>query len=867
VDELKRIWKPLANGSSLAFCAALVLTACSSGGGGSSNPILDPKNAFGGPAPSGAQVVSSDEFVRLSGQEGFALDTLKLREDRKAKAQAQFQADTVEVQRLAAQFPAYNKALSDPDPSLSVLPDGNYRLTLTGKSGPFEVVTDGKPSLFRDMLESRKRFDDPANQLRVYRTGFDALPDALKTGLSTPDSLSSAGLAALLDARRALGQRLAANPAALADARPVSASAAPGLRPQGVAPDAKPSSYPASPSLELGAGKGLDHDGCSPTSFGANGLYQNFWWRQKFYATSVKDQGRRGACSGFALTAALESRIAIEQGRWVNLSEQFLWGQIAAVWDPREYGDGSILPNRAEDFHEQSYALPLEQAWNYNQSPKRQENKNLEFYYDSCIGYDEYCSNASHQLHETCTYLPGNYTVCAYIMPPPTGERFKESKPDTIFDWYNDAFGLPVDEMRQYLRTGHPMVAGLIVHEGFKNPNNQGYVTTLSDNKTSGRHAVQVVGFVSNDEIQANPAISSDYKNLAATSGGGYFIVKNSWGYCWGDAGFVYVPETWAKAYFTQVTVFDAKPSNEFKSTPNAAPSIQITAPTTSSSFPFKQQTTYTAQVSDPDSPAPDVTWTSDVDGPLGSGSSITYAFSSPGQRTITATATDDKGAQASTSITVKGVTLAPKVFIDAPLPNATIYAGSTQVNFQGSSMENNGAFGTLPCSSLVWTSSNPSDTLGAGCAFTAVFTTVGQRTITLKGTDAYGLSGSALLTINVQQKPASGPPLVKILEPVGGKLYSNPQTAIGLSYSLDDPGGTPTSQYAVIWKIKTGTLEQVITPKTCTVLGRPYACFVPADYGYGASPAKSATVTLTITDPENLTGTDSVAITIGVPG
>ncbi len=865
---MKRIPKQVASFLGLALLAALWLTACSSGGGGPSNPILDPKNAFGGPAPSGAQVVSSDEFVRLSEQEGFALDTLGLRADRKAKAQAQFQTDTAEVQRLAAQFPAYNKTLADPDPSLSVLPDGNYRLTVTGKSGPFEIVTDGKPSLYRDMLESRKRFDDPANQLRVYRTGFDALPDALKAGLPTPDSLSSASLTALLDVRRALGQRLAANPTALADARlAVGPSNASGLRPQGVAPDAKPTGYPASPSLEVGAGKGLDHDSCSPTNFGANGLYQNFWWRQKFYATSVKDQGRRGACSGFALTGALESRIAIEQGRWVNLSEQFLWGQIAAVWDPREYGDGSILPNRAEDFHEQNYALPLEQAWNYNQSPSRQENKNLEFYFYSCVGYDEYCSDASHQLKEVCTYLTGNFAVCGYVMPTPTGERFKESKPDTIFDWYNDAFGLPVDEMRQYLKTGHPMVAGLLVHEGFNYPNNQGYVTTLADNKFWGRHAVQVVGFVPNDEIQSSSSLSSDYKNLAASSGGGYFIVKNSWGTCWGDAGFVYVPENWAKAYFTQVTVFDAKPSNEFKSTPNVVPTIQITAPAANSSFPFKQPTTYTAQVSDPDSPAPDVTWSSDVDGPLGSGSSISYAFSSPGQRTITATATDDKGAQSSASITVKGVNLAPKVFIDAPLPNATIYAGSTQVDFKGSSIDGDGVFGSLPCSSLVWTSSNPSDTLGAGCAFTAVFTTVGQRTITLRGTDAYGLSGNTFLTINVQQKPVSGPPLVKILGPVNAKLYGNPQTAIPLSYSLDDPGGTPTSQYTVVWKIKTGTLEQVITPKTCTVLGRPYACFVPADYGYGASPARSATVTLTITDPENLTGTDSVTITIGVPG
>ncbi len=847
-----------------------ILAACQSGGG-NPDPILTPANAFGGPTPDGAQTVTPDEFKRLAGLEGFAFDTLKLRADRKARAAAQFKADDAEVRGLAAQFPAYNKALKEPDlsdPNLTVLSDGNYLVTVSGKNGPFRVVTDGKPSLYRDMLESRKIFLNPANQLRVYRMGYDPLSDALKAGLPTPESLSSASLEAILEARRALGKRLAANPAALADARSVAPRmTAPGLTGQGVAPDAKPSGYPASPSLEEGAGKGIDHDGCSPTSFGPNGLYQNFWWRQKFYATSVKSQGRRGACSGFALSGALETRIAIEQGRWVNLSEQFLWGKIASEWDPREYGDGSILPNRAEDFYEQHYALPLEQTWNYNQSPQRVDDKNLEFYAKSCNGYDEFCSDASHQLKLVCTDLLG-VTYCGYAMPSPSGERFKESEPDTIFDWYNDAFGLPVDEMRQLLRQGHPMVAGLLVHEGFKYPNNQGYVTALADNHFWGRHAVQVVGFVSNDEIQSSPSLSSDYKNLAATSDGGYFILKNSWGYCWGDAGFVYVPLSWAKAYFTQVTVFASNPSAEFKSTPNAAPTIQITAPADHASFPFAQPTTYTATVTDPDSPAPSVTWTSDLDGALGTGSSITASFGAPGTRKMTATATDDKGAKASATITVTGINLAPKVFIDAPLSSALIWAGSTPVNFKGSSIDGDGVFGELPCTSLIWKSSNPIDTLGAGCAFAAVFATTGQRTITLTGTDAYGLKGTASVTLSVVPKPPSGPPVVQITSPIDGSNHPNPGASIPLYYTLDDPGGASTSQYGVVWKIvlDNGT-EQVVQPKTCTVLRRAYPCFMPSDYGFGDAPARFLKLKLTVTDPENLTGTDTVTITVGVPG
>jgi Papain family cysteine protease len=456
-------------------------------------------------------------------------------------------------------------------------------------------------------------------------------------------------------------------------------------------------------------------------------------------------------------------------------------------------------------------------------------------------------------------------------MPTPSGERHQETVPDTIFDWYNDAFGLPVIEMRSLLRHGHPMVAGLLVNTGYSNPDANGFITTLSDNDTKGRHAVQIVGFISDENIQAHPTLSATVKQASSLSGGGYFIIKNSWGYCSGDAGYIYAPVTWAKEYFTQVTSFAVHPSAEYNSTPNSVPSIKITAPSNNSSFPFAQVTTYTATATDSDGPSPTVNWSSDVDGDLGTGESISKGFATPGTRVITATATDDKGAQASASITVTAINLAPKVFIDSPVSSdpTPLWSGSTSVHFKGSSIDGDGIFGSLPCTSLFWKSNNPNDAAlpNTGCEFDYVFTTNAIRTITLTGIDAYGLQASTSITLTIVPKPISGPPTVKIIDPVDGSFHPHSNFFIRLAYTIDDPGGTPTSQYILEWKIIfPNGISQVIQPKTCKLLQTSFPCFFPSDYGFGDAPAKTLKLQLMVTDPENLHGTDSVSITVGVP-
>jgi C1A family cysteine protease len=848
---------------------AALLSACTGTQPPAADPFFANQEPFGGDPPSDARTVTPEEFKRAAQQEGFTWDSLKRRQERAEAARAQFALDEAGIKRLATASRGYRRALQPPpaDGSVEVLDDGNYLVTVQGRNGPAQVVTEGPRSYFGDLLASRKRFEDAGNQVRVYRYGFDALPDALRTGLPTLDSLSGATLETVLNARRELAKRLEANPNAISDAKIVPG----GVRAQGVNPDAKPPDYPANPSLEEGFGEGSDRDqSCAGVEPDSAGLYKNFWWKQKFYATSVKDQARRGACAGFALTAAAESRIAIEKGRWVNLSEQRLWFQMAGIWQYRWYGDGANLVNRAEDFHEQGFQLPFEKTWNYNPSESRVANKSSQTYSKSCESYDEFCSNSSFQGEYICT---GPY--CAYFPAPATGERFKESEPDVLFDFWDDAFGVPVSEMRLLLKQGHPMTASFIVDGSYKNVSSQGYVTNPSDpvlnaDGNVGRHANQIVGFISDADIQAHPALPASVKQKSSQSEGGYFILKNSWGQCSGDNGYYYVSVKWAKEYFTSVVAFDVKPSNQFKQVPNVPPTVSITAPTNGLSFPYRQKITLKATAVDPDGSAtPTVTWASDKDGLLGTGAQLEASFSFPGTRTVTAVAADGKGGYSpAASVTITGVNQNPDANIISPNTNSTFYVNDP-VPFDGEGLDGDGTFPTeLPCSSLSWKSSNASDPspLFTGCEKNnVVFTTTGARTVTLTATDANGGQGTDTVTVNIVVKPPSGPPTVIITAPKAGASYGA-SSQIKLADTLSDPGGTPKSQYARVWTLKAGGLpEKIITPKSCLSSGgRPFTCFVPADYGINDNGVKISDLSLAVTDPEGLTGTGKVTINIG---
>ena len=295
----------------------------------------------------------------------------------------------------------------------------------------------------------------------------------------------------------------------------------------------------------------------------------------------------------------------------------------------------------------------------------------------------------------------------------------------------------------------------------------------------------------------------------------------------------------------------------------NQPPEITLTAPTgvTQVNLEFNL-VNFKVSVDDiegGDSCCP-VTWTSNLDGNMGSGKELSYSFKTLGTHTVTATTTDNGGLTDSVSKTVIVVNNPPTVEILNPSNNQILYRDQNYP-FEGTAID-----GVLdvPCNTFTWKSSKAGEGPWTGCTPTVKFTSNGARTITLSATDAQGAIGQDSVTINITDLPPSGPPQITIKSPKNGAQYSATSN-IRLSYSITNPGEGAVTE---VWKLKVGNTEKIITPKLCTgqVGGIPFAykCFKPADYGYNDNGVKLATLTLTVTDNESLSGTDTVSFSFG---
>ncbi len=336
-----------------------------------------------------------------------------------------------------------------------------------------------------------------------------------------------------------------------------------------------------------------------------SGLRARASWPLKDFNTCVRDQGNRGTCTAFGMSAAVESAVAVKYGRYVNLSEQDLYKKQKLEWFPFPldfYGDGynpawSVISQMIG-----GYRYPFERDWDYNKSKKRcisttDTNGNgllddpdprcdqQRRYHRSCENYSNVnCSDTNHQARNRCYRVETKVVtqvvrrVCNWVESIPVigavlgdwvcdnvtenVEKVEELEvclyetniPGTSGFRVNNAipFYAPildpqigVEQAKAFLASRTPIVFCFTVPESFGgSTSNGGFVRFDPNEKGDGGHCVLMTGFIDNKDLPAG---------IAPGEGGGYFIVKNSWGCDFGDQGYAYLPYSWVKKWGTEM--------------------------------------------------------------------------------------------------------------------------------------------------------------------------------------------------------------------------------------------------------------------------------------------------------------------------
>ncbi len=294
----------------------------------------------------------------------------------------------------------------------------------------------------------------------------------------------------------------------------------------------------------------------------------------------------------------------------------------------------------------------------------------------------------------------------------------------------------------------------------------------------------------------------------------------------------------------------DASDDDDSASGPNQPPQAFIDEPSDGATFIEGDAVVLSGHADDPEDgelAGVSLFWTSSVDGPLGTGASVTMTSPSLGHHDIVLTAVDSGGLDglASISLTIAplGSNLPPTVEIVAPADNASFFEGGT-VDFEGTGTDPED--GDLPDLSMGWTSS-VDGSIGTGATFSIDTLSVGLHTVTLTGEDSEGATDSDTITITVNV-PGNDPPVASILAPVTGSTFVGGDT-ITFEGEADDPEDGALTGASLEWSsdlegpLGSGELLDVTTLA-----------------------AGSHAITLTATDSGGALGTDGISLTVLAP-
>ena len=180
--------------------------------------------------------------------------------------------------------------------------------------------------------------------------------------------------------------------------------------------------------------------------------------------------------------------------------------------------------------------------------------------------------------------------------------------------------------------------------------------------------------------------------------------------------------------------------------TDNDPPVVNITSPLDGISEPMTTDITFTATAVDNEGDlSANLSWSSDLDGDIGTGGSFNFSDLTPGTHIVTASVTDSDGLTGEDAIIINITNTAPTVSITAPVDGTEITAGQDLIF---SATATDAEEGDLS-DGLTWIASLDGG-IGNGSSVNTSSLSVGTQSITANSTDGGGLTGSDEVTVIV---------------------------------------------------------------------------------------------------------------------
>jgi len=500
------------------FISAAVGLACLLSNAEETN-IYTPDHSFGPasePIPDGARLAGRNEFENRYRDRSLVLQSQKIFEDLARQFSDQSERSLSILHREMAE------SRPDLQRRLSQLPN---QLDLVRSN----LVLVGKPSLTLELAWVLEAQSSSANLFEFQKF----LRSRLDRAVHLPPLLAANSRAEELSAvNEALLETLNTH--------------------QGREQPLRPTATP--PECDLEAGSDSSSIGLLSDQSGArceaspSGLQRQTAWPLKNLLTCVKNQGRRGTASAFAITALYETLAARDLRTYNNYSEQHLFSQAKLKWarGPSDNSDSgfALFTERLKSAN--NYRFHYEDLWTYNPAPHRSMPGFWQSQFeDSCEEYNgRHCSDFNHQARRLCAVV-GDFRYCGFDtpMPAPTNQQVQGSA--AIFDPRSPDRGLEVAKI--LLRAANPLVLTTLVSASFLKVAKDGLlVPSAADERPEGGHHLLLVGWLPNRALPTG---------VRPASGNGYFIAKNSWGTCHADSGFIYLSEDYVRTNAINILV------------------------------------------------------------------------------------------------------------------------------------------------------------------------------------------------------------------------------------------------------------------------------------------------------------------------